>query len=365
MAASALDRYALAESHWHYKDGLLFKGILHLWLQTGEQQYLDQLTAYIDRHVDASGELVSYTLDEYNLDQINPGKLLFPLYRLTGQERYHKAIETLREQLRGQPRTDAGGFWHKQIYPYQMWLDGIYMGSPFYAEYAATFHEPAGFDDVALQITLIEQRTRDPHTGLLYHAWDERRQQAWADPATGRSPHFWSRAIGWYMMALVDVLDFFPPDHPACEQIAAILQRTADAIARVQDEATGLWWQVLDKGGKPGNYLEASGTSMYVYAIARGVRKGYLDAGRLAVADKAFNGLLNHLVATDPDGRFSLHGTCTSAGLGGVPYRDGSFEYYVSEPVATNDLHGVGAFILAASEMESVAINQNRSMLTE
>jgi unsaturated rhamnogalacturonyl hydrolase len=343
------------ESQWHYKDGLLYKAILNLWSQTGDTGLWQSLAAYINRFVDAAGSIATYSLEEYNLDQINPGKLLFPLYRVTGKDCYLKAIWTLREQLRRHPRTDEGGFWHKKIYPHQMWLDGIYMCSPFYAEFAATFDEPTAFDDIVFQITAIDRHTFDPHTGLLYHAWDEKRQQPWANPGTGCSPHFWSRSIGWFVMALVDVLDYLPLDHPAYPELVAILQRTLSAIAQVQDEATGLWWQVLDKGDCLGNYLEASGTCMYVYTIAKGVRKKYLEESWLPVAAKGFNGLLNHLVTVDNEGRVSLHGTCTSAGLGGDPYRDGSFDYYVSEPIATNDLHGVGSFILAALEMENAA----------
>lgn len=353
MAASALDRYSLSEGRWHYKDGLLFKSIYHLWQQTGDSRYWQSLAAYVDRYVDASGAIATYSLEEYNIDQINPGKLLFPLYRVTGQERYRQAIWLLREQLRGQPRTHTGGFWHKQIYPFQMWLDGIYMASPFYAEFAATFAEPAAFDDVALQIIAIEKHTRDPRTGLLFHAWDESRQQPWADPVSGCSAHFWSRAIGWYLMALVDVLDHFPQEYRARQELLAILERSLSAVARVQDEATGLWWQVLDQGSRPGNYLEASGTGMVVYAIAKGVRHGYLDKSWLPIAAKGFAGLLKHLVTVDDEGQIHLHGVCSTAGLGGDPYRDGSFEYYVSEPIITNDLHGVGPFILAAVELES------------
>jgi unsaturated rhamnogalacturonyl hydrolase len=355
MAASALNRYSLAEGRWHYKDGLLFKAIYHLWQQTGDSRYWQSLAAYVDRYVDASGAIATYSLEEYNLDQINPGKLLFPLYRATGQECYRQAIWLLREQLRGQPRTHVGGFWHKQIYPFQMWLDGIYMASPFYAEFASTFAEPAAFDDVALQIIAIEKHTRDPRTGLLYHAWDESRQQRWADPISGCSAHFWSRAIGWYLMALVDVLDHFPQEYPARQELLAILERTLSAVARVQDEATGLWWQVLDQGSRPGNYLEASGTGMVVYAIAKGVRRGYLDKSWLPTAVRGFAGLLKHRVTVDNEGQVHLHGVCSTAGLGGDPYRDGSFEYYVSEPIITNDLHGVGPFILAAVELESAA----------
>ncbi|MBE7555154.1 MAG: glycoside hydrolase family 88 protein [Anaerolineales bacterium] len=354
MAASALNRYFLSEGRWHYKDGLLFKSIYHLWPQTGDSRYWQSLAAYVDRYVDASGAIATYSLEEYNIDQINPGKLLFPLYRATGQERYRRAIWLLREQLRGQPRTREGGFWHKQIYPFQMWLDGIYMASPFYAEFAATFAEPAAFDDIAFQIIAIEKHTRDPRTGLLYHAWDESRQQRWADPVSGCSAHFWSRAIGWYLMALVDVLDHFPQEHAARQEFLAIFERTLSAVARVQDEATGLWWQVLDQGSRPGNYLEASGTGMVVYAIAKGVRNGYLDKSWLPIAARGFAGLLKHLVTVDSEGLVNLHSICSTAGLGGDPYRDGSFEYYVSEPIITNDLHGVGPFILAAVELESV-----------
>lgn len=353
IATSALSRYSLSKSQWHYKDGLLFKGIYHLWQQTGDSHYWQSLAAYVNRYVNTSGTIDTYSLEEYSIDQINPGKLLFPLYKATGQERYHKAIWLLREQLRRHPRTHEGGFWHKQIYPFQMWLDGIYMGTPFYAEFAATFDEPAAFDDVAFQIIAIEKHTRDPRTGLLYHAWDESRQQRWADPVTGCSPHFWSRAIGWYLMAIVDVLDHFPKEHVARQKFLDIFHGTLTAIAHMQDKATGLWWQVLDQGDRPGNYLEASGTCMVVYAIAKGVRNGYIDESWLPIATKGFQGLLNHLVTIDDKGQIDLHGVCSSAGLGGNPYRDGSFEYYVSEPIATNDLHGVGAFILAAVELES------------
>lgn len=354
IAASALNRYTLSEGKWHYADALLFKGIYRLWQQTGDEHYWQSLAAYVDRYVDAAGKIDTYRLEEYNIDQINPGKLLFPLYQATQQVRYRQAIWLLREQLRGHPRTHEGGFWHKQIYPFQMWLDGIYMGSPFYAEFAATFDEPDVFDDIAFQIITIEKHTKDPQTGLLYHAWDESRRQHWADPVSGCSPHFWSRAIGWYVMALVDVLDHFPPEHTARSEFIAILERTLTAVAGVQDDATGLWWQILDQGERTGNYLEASGTCMYVYAIAKGVRKGYLDQSWLPVASRGFEGLIDHLVTIDDEDQINLHGICATAGLGGQPYRDGSFDYYVNEPIVTNNLHGVGAFILAAIELESV-----------
>lgn len=356
MASSALGRYSLSDGEWDYRDGLLFKAILHLWEQARDKHYWHCLKAYVDRHVDPSGVINGHSSEDFNLDQINPGKLLFPLYRATGREQYRTALWTLREQLRRHPRTQEGGFWHKQIYPHQMWLDGIYMAAPFYAEYAATFAEPAAFDDVAFQILTIEKHTRDPRTGLLYHAWDETHTQRWADPVTGCSPHFWSRAIGWFVMAIVDVLDLFPRELPARQELIAILQRTIQAVVRVQDPATGLWWQVVDQVERAANYREASGTCMFVYAIAKGVRRGYLDKSWLAPAARGFKGVIDHLLTVDRHGLVDLHGICASAGLGGNPYRDGSYEYYVGEQVATNDLHGVGAFIMAAIEMETAAV---------
>lgn len=353
IAASAMARYDMERSQWHYKHALLFKGMAHLWQRTGNPRHWERVVAYVDRFVTADGRILTYREDEYNIDQINPGKLLFPLYRETGERRYRQALDRLRRQLRNHPRTIEGGFWHKQIYPYQMWLDGLYMGSAFLAEYAATFDEPETFDDVAFQFITIEKHTRDPRTGLLYHAWDESRQMPWANPETGCSPHFWSRAIGWYVMALTDVLDVFPPDHSAVAEFGAILERTLSAVAQYQDISTGLWWQVLDQGDRPGNYLEASGTCMYIYAIAKGVGNGYLNPSWLPVADRAFSAIVQHLTTWDDNGHLDLHGICSTAGLGGVPYRDGSFDYYVNEPIITNDLHGVGALLLAAVELEA------------
>jgi unsaturated rhamnogalacturonyl hydrolase len=357
IAASALARYDMAHSRWHYKHGLLFQGVYHLWLRTGNGRYWQQLAGYVDHYVTDNGEIKSYREAEYNIDQIKPGTLLFPLFKETGELRYRQAIERLRGQLRRHPRTREGGFWHKKIYPFQMWLDGIYMGSVFYAQYGATFDDPDAFDDVAFQIRMIEQHTRNSQTGLLYHAWDESRQMVWANPETGCSAHFWSRAIGWYVMALVDVLKIFPPDHPACPDFGAILERTLTAVSHYQDETTGLWWQVTNQGTRPGNYLEASGTCMFIYAIAKGVQNGYLDQKWLLVAERAFTGLVNHLVTEDESGLIDLHGVCSTAGLGGTPYRDGSFDYYVNEPIITNDLHGVGAFLLAAVALEDVISN--------
>jgi unsaturated rhamnogalacturonyl hydrolase len=317
---------------------------------------LKYIKAYYDRMIDPTGRIFRYTPDDYNLDHINAGKVLFRLYQSTADERYKTAISLLRKQLRHHPRTAKGGFWHKQIYPQQMWLDGIYMAAPFYAQFAATFDEPEAFDDIAHQMTLSAQQTRDPYSGLFYHAWDSAKQQPWANPETGCSPHFWGRAMGWCAMALVDVLDYFPEQHPQRPAIITILREMVPALSAVQDSTTGLWYQVLDQGQRPGNYHEASASCMFVYAIGKGVRQGYLDTEAKNIAHNGYQGILKHLIEVDEHGLVNLHQNCAVAGLGkfkpDMRYRDGSYEYYISEPVVTNDYKGVGAFILASAEME-------------
>ena len=355
MASSVMQRSPLLSRRWHYEPGVALLALKQVWLKTGEQATYDYIKRNIDELIGPDGSIRTYRLEEYNLDQINEGKLLFFLHETTGDERYRKAAFLLREQLRTHPRTEEGGFWHKQIYPYQMWLDGIYMASPFYAEFASRFDEPEGFDDVAHQIIAIEEHTRDPETGLLYHAWDESRSQQWADPLTGCSPHFWGRALGWYAMAIVDVLDYLPEDHARRAQIISIFQATMNAVARVQDSISGVWYQVLDQGDRPGNYLESSASCMFVYAIAKGVRNGYLGEEHVPVARKGYGGILAQFVTEDERGLVNLDGICAVAGLGGKPYRDGSFEYYIGEPVIANEYKGVGPFIMASIEMEEVA----------
>jgi len=352
MADSILRRYPVSQMRWRYEDGFLVKAIEQVGQKTGTISYWQTVVDYVNRFVGPDGNIDTYRMADYNLDQINPGNLLFPVYQATGDEKYRRAICLLREQLRRQPRTQAGGFWHKLIYPYQMWLDGIYMGAPFYTQYAATFGDAAAFDDIAHQIITIEQCTRDPVSGLLYHAWDESRQQRWSTPDTGRSSQFWSRAIGWYVMAIVDVLDYLPACHPKAEAIVGILERTLEALLAVRDPATDLWYQVLDQGNRPGNYLEASGACMFVYAMTKGVRRGHLPRHWLDVARQSYRQIVERFVEVDALGETNLHWTCGVAGLGGDPYRDGSYEYYVTEAVVTNDSKGAAAFILAAVEME-------------
>lgn len=340
-------------ARWTYDQSVILRGIEGLWRETGEKKYFDYIQKSMDFFVDDNGNIRTYRPDEYTLDNVAPGKNLMLLYNVTGKEKYLKAVQTLRKQLQEQPRTKEGGFWHKKVYPSQMWLDGLYMAEPFYVDYAKTFHEDTAFKDIARQFILMDKNAIDKKTGLLYHGYDESRQQKWADKSTGRSPNFWARAMGWYGMGLVDVLELFPVNHPERKELVQILNSYAKAVSKVQDAKTGLWWDVLDMPGKEKNYLEASASSMFVYTLAKGVRLGYLPQSYLAIAKKGYDGILKTFIKTE-NGLTNLHGTVSVSGLGGNPYRDGSFDYYMSEKVVVNDPKGVGAFIQAANEMEMV-----------
>jgi unsaturated rhamnogalacturonyl hydrolase len=345
---------------WNYHYGLVLQGIYAVGKKTGDDRYLRWVKSLYDTKIAGDGGIAGYRVEDYNLDQINAGKNLFDLYKDFKEEKYRIAIETLRGQLRGQPRTTTGGFWHKQIYPFQMWLDGLYMDGPFYARYAAEFGAAGDFEDMVHQFVLVESKTRDEETGLLYHAWDEARKQRWADPVSGRSPHFWGRALGWYCMALVDALDFIPPV-PARQEgigaLTAIANRLVLPVLKYQDQAGGLWYQILDKGGCGKNYLESSASSMFVYFLLKMIRRGLVPPASLSLIREAafagYQGLVQKMLSEDSGGELHLGGICKVAGLGGNPYRDGSFDYYMSEPVVTDDFKGVGPFILASLEREA------------
>jgi len=343
---------------WNYTHGLVLMAAHKVWEETGNQRYMDYLKAYYDEMVDAEGNILqNFRIENYNIDHIKPGINLFDLFAETGAERYLTALQTLREQLRTHPRTAEGAFWHKNVYPHQLWLDGVYMNTPFYARYGKVFNEPENFDDVVLQITQVYEKTLDEATGLLYHAWDESREQAWADPVTGHSPNFWGRAMGWYAMALVDVLDYFPADHPGRNEITLILNNLMDALLAFQDQETGLWYQVIDQGNREGNYLEASVSCMVAYALTKGVNNGYLSPAYMEPAQKAWQGILDNLVGFDADDYVHLNQVCGVAGLGGNPYRDGSYEYYINEIIRSNDPKGVGPFMLLSIEMENAGLH--------
>lgn len=349
-ADAVMRRLPVLDERWDYKWGVVAKGMLDIWSASGDQRYFDYVKRSVDHFVSTDGAIATYERDAFSLDFINPGKVLFALMRETGDPRYRAALDRLRDQLRAQPRTTSGSFWHKGMYPDQMWLDGVYMASPFLAEYAAAFGEPAVFDDVVHQITLAFEHTRDPRTGLLYHAVDESRTQAWADAATGRSRSFWARAIGWYAMALVDVLDILKDDAQR-KVVISILRETAEAIVRVQDQS-GLWWQVMDQAERAGNYLEQSASCMFADALAKGARQGHLPTEHRSAALRSYDAIVARFVRTSAEGDVDVGGCCVGTGLGATPDRDGSFEYYANRPVATNDHHGVGAFLLASVEIE-------------
>jgi unsaturated rhamnogalacturonyl hydrolase len=341
---------------WTYDQGVILEGIDAVWRRTANGEYFKYIQKSMDHFVTDSGEIRTYSADSYNIDNVKNGRSLLTLYKVTGQPKYFKAATHLWDQLHSQPRTKEGGFWHKKIYPNQMWLDGLYMGEPFYAEYAALVQDDKAFDDIANQFIYMEKHARDPKTGLLYHGWDESKQQKWANPATGVSPHFWGRAMGWYGMALVDVLDNFPLDHPKRKDLLQILSRLAVAIEKYQDKKTGVWYDILDLPSRKGNYLEASASSMFVYTLQKGVRQAYLPASYVAVAKKGYAGIQKEFITQRNPTQVDLHGTVSVSGLGGNPYRDGSFDYYIKEKVIVNDPKGVGAFLLAANEMELVQL---------
>jgi unsaturated rhamnogalacturonyl hydrolase len=352
------DSFALgtgSRANWSYDMGVILKGIEGLWMNSANPTYYNYILKQMDFFVQEDGTIKYYKPDEFNIDHINNGKLLLTLYRVTQKEKYLKAAKLLRQQLQNHPRTKDGSFWHKKIYPNQVWLDGLFMAQPFYAEYAMLAKQDSCFDDIADQLIRIEKQTRDLKTGLLYHAYDDSKEMAWANKTTGCSPHFWGRAMGWYANALVDVLDFFPEQNPKRKDIIAILNRLVIALEKQQDKATGLWYDVLAYDGpdKEKNYFEASASSQFVYAIAKGVRKKYLHTNKLTIAQKGYIGILAKFVKTE-NGQTNLHGTVKVSGLGGKPFRDGSFAYYMSEPVIVNDPKGLGAFLLASSEMDII-----------
>ena len=335
---------------WDYVHGLVLHAIEELNKKNPDPRYPAYIKGYVDALVQNDGTIKTYELDNYNIDMVVAGRLLFNIYDTTKEEKYLKAMQLLRKQLTEQPRTNSGGFWHKKIYPNQMWLDGLYMGEPFYAQYTVTFENGKNLDDVAKQFEQIQLHATDPKTGLLYHGWDESKAMPWANKDTGNSPNFWSRALGWYAMALVDALDYFPKDHPKQKELVKYLNDVSSALAKYQDKS-GLWYQVTDKGNAAGNYLEASGSSMFAYAFAKGANKGYLPEKYKKLANKAFDGLTKQLMKVDVDGGITLTQACQVAGLGGKPYRDGSYEYYVNERKKDNDPKATGPFILAALEL--------------
>lgn len=348
-----------------YAQGVGCCAMLQMWHNTGERRYYDYVARWVDALVTQDGGIHKYQMETYNLDFINSGKTLFDLYaearkheaalglRETvstplSSSRYKKAMDLLIRQLKNQPRTHDGGFWHKLIYQHQMWLDGIYMASPYMAQYGATFDKPEWQRQALHQIITCHKHTYDPKTGLYHHAWDESGNQRWAD-AEGHSPNFWGRSVGWWFMAMVDVLDYIPADMTGRDSVIAYVQGLAETLPRYQVD--GLWYQVLDCPKREGNYPEASVTTQFLYAYAKAINKGYIDKKYLKVAQKAYDGLQKTLLKENPDGTLTLTRCCAVGGLGGNPYRDGSFEYYIGERIRENDAKATGPFIMGCIEL--------------
>ena len=338
---------------WNYELGVLLQGMDDVWYHTADGAYYTYIKESIDPFINKDGSISTYKPENNALDDLVLGRELLLLYGVTQDAKYYKAATLLRQQLTSHPRTADGGFWHKQRYPQQMWLDGLYMAEPFYAQYAATFNEPQDFEDITKQFVLMEQHSRDPKTGLLYHGWDETKQQRWANKTTGISPNFWARGMGWYMMALVDTLPYYSENDPGRAKLLGILQRLATGVAKYQDKESGLWYEVVDKPGAKDNYVESSAACMFTYALAKGVRLGYLPETYSTNASRAYQGILKQFIKTDADRAVTLTGTVRAIGLGTDAVHDGSYSYYVSQDVISNDPKGVGAFLMASTEMEA------------
>ena len=337
---------------WNYIDGCMITGILERYEITGEARFLDFADRFMSGFVEEDGRIRTYDPAEYSLDNVNPAKNLFTLYDLTGKEKYRKAIELVRSQLSTMPRTPEGNFWHKLIYPNQVWLDGIYMALPFYMEYEKRFDAQKDCEDICRQIANVEIRRRDPKTGLYYHGYDASRKMYWADPDTGCSPNFWLRAEGWFILGLVDVLEIMKdlPMQAESVHLQHMLLDLAKALSKYQDPS-GLWYQLIALPELEGNYLETSGTALISAALLKAVRLGFLPESFRAVGEKAFYGIVDHRLTKNTDGTPCVTGICLVAGLGGEQHRDGSVAYYLSEPVVQNDAKGVGPLLLAYTEM--------------
>ena len=332
---------------WNYTTGLELLSFLD-----ASDESLEYVDSWYDAIIREDGSVgANYKLSNYSLDHVCPARTLFKLYEATGSEKYRAAMDSIYRQIKLQPRTEAGAFWHKKIYPYQVWLDGLYMGEPFYAEYSAKYLNDSeistNFDDIALQFRVAYDKCYDPATGLLRHAWDESRSMFWANPETGQSDHAWGRALGWYMMALVDVLDWVPENHPAGTELKNILCTLLDKLQEYDDPATGMWYQVLDCPGREGNYIESTCSAMFTYAYLKAADKGYAPQYK-QYARKLYRKLVKTFIREEKDGAITLTECCAVAGLGGKENRRGDYEYYINEKKCENDPKGVGPFIWAS-----------------
>lgn len=351
---------------WSYVMGIEMEGMLDTYehYKEGNNAILDYLKEYPAKMIDEKGNITGYKYEDFNLDNVRTAKFILRMHNLFPTKGTEKALKTLFKQLQNQPRTKEGVYWHKAIYANQVWLDGIFMGLPFYCNYAVQTMKPKKaekyLNDAVDQMVKTDYRTYDEKTQLWKHAWDETHQQFWANKEDGKSQHCWARALGWYVMAMTECLDAMPENYARRQEVIDLLNKAMKSVVKYQDKKTGVWYDVLDvKSDK--NYLESTASSMFAYVLLKGYRKGYLSEEYLKAGVKAYNGILKQFIKVNADKTISLTRCCAVSGLGPGPgpyvkkpnyKRDGSFEYYMSEPIRDNDAKGVGPFIWASLEME-------------
>ena len=340
---------------WNYIDGCMMTSLYSIYKLSGNKKYLDFIDKFVDWYVFDDGTIRGYSVDAYNLDNLNEGRILFDLYRETGKEKYRKAIDLLYTQIKEQPRTEYGNFWHKAIYPNQVWLDGMYMSEVFYTRYVAEIGD-GDFSEIVKQFKSVFDNMYDKEKRLYYHGWDCSKQAFWADKQTGLSKNFWLRSIGWYCVAVIDVLSYMPDSAiEAKKTLAEICKATIEGLEQYIDLETDMFWQVVDRIGSEGNYAETSGSAMIAYAMMKSARLGYVDKKFAKVGERVFKGICKKYLK-ETDGKLNLGGICLVAGLGPETNRrrDGSYEYYISEPVVENDAKGTGPFVMAYTEIKQL-----------
>ncbi len=338
---------------WNYIDGCMMTSLYSIYLQTGKKKYIDFIDKFVDYYVFEDGSIRGYEKETYNVDNINEGRVLFDLYRETGKEKYKKAIDLLYSQLESQPRTAIGNFWHKKIYPNQVWLDGLYMAQVFYTRYETEFNGGKNYADIVRQFQNVYDNMYDKEKRLYYHGWDYSKTAFWCDKNTGLSKSFWLRSVGWYTVGLVDAIGYFSDEAAELKaKLIKIFKDTVEGLERYIDPEGKMFWQVVDQGGRSGNYLETSGSAMIAYAMMKGARLGFVDKRFAKVGEGVFNGICKKYLS-DEGGKLNLGGICLMAGLGPETNkkRDGTFEYYISEPVVENDAKGTGPFVMAYTEI--------------
>lgn len=356
LSPTTLDGIPEGSVKWNYTTGLELLAMMDAGDAYDRPDFYDYALRYYDTIVRPDHTVITYKMSNFNLDHVCPGRPLFAIAERTGEERYRAVLDTLFVQLQNHPRNDDGGFWHKKVYPHQMWLDGLYMAEPFYAEYIVrTMGESESFEelkaDIVNQFVAVAEHTYDPVTELYRHAYDHSREMFWCDETTGQSEHAWGRAMGWYTMAIVETLQYLGVDETT-QPMVDILQHIYEVLPKYADPATGMWYQVLDQPGRAGNYLEATGSIMFVYAMLKGIRLGYLPAELEPEAQELYEKFVERFVKENADGTISITDCCAVAGLGGRSMRNGKFDYYISEPVIENDCKGVGPFIWASMEYD-------------